>query len=136
MLDAGKYDGSGLKSVTSLFGGGRGDARGAGGGQGILDSLFGAKVGGVIDFIARMAGVRTDSASSLLALAAPLVLHVLGQQRATIGPTPSALGSLLGEQRSVLAGLVPAGLSSLLGWTGLTSGVSEPGRARRARPRG
>jgi outer membrane protein OmpA-like peptidoglycan-associated protein len=84
-------------------------------------------VGGVIDFIARLAGIRTDSASSLLALAAPLVLHVLGQQRATIGPGAGSLANLLGEQRSVLAGLIPAGLGSLLGWTGLTSGVSELG---------
>jgi OOP family OmpA-OmpF porin len=127
MLDAGKYDGSGLKSVTSLFGGGVATQGALGAGKGILESLFGAKVSGVIDFIARMAGVRTDSASSLLALAAPLVLHVLGQQRATIGPSAGSLASLLGEQRSFLAGLIPAGLGSLLGWTGLTSGVSELG---------
>lgn len=127
MLDAGKYDGSGLRSVTSLFGGGVTTQGALGAGKGILDSLFGAKVGGVIDFIARLAGIRTDSASSLLALAAPLVLHVLGQQRATIGPSAGSLANLLGEQRRVLAGLIPAGLGSLLGWTGLTSGVSELG---------
>ena len=127
MLDAGKYDGSGLRNVTSMFGGGVATQGALGAGKGILESLFGAKVGGVIDSIARMAGVRADSAGSLLALLAPLVMHVLGQQRATIGPSAASLASLLGEQRSTLAGLVPTGLSSLLGWTGLTAGVTEAG---------
>jgi len=127
MLDAGKYDGSALKSVTSLFGGGVATQSALGAGKGILDSLFGTKVSGVIDYIARMAGISTNSASSLLALAGPLVLHVLGQQRATIGQSAAALASQLGEQRSSLAGLIPAGLGSLLGWPGLTEGVSELG---------
>jgi OOP family OmpA-OmpF porin len=127
MLDAGKYDGSVLNSVTSLFGGGMVTQNALSAGKGILDSLFGAKIGGVGELIARYAGVRTDSASSLLALAAPLVLHVLGRQRASIGSGASSLASLLGEQRSFLVGLVPAGLGSLLGWSGLTSGVSELG---------
>src|SRR5262245_39525804 len=56
MLDAGKYDGSGLKNVTSMFGGGVATQGALGAGKGILESLFGAKVGGVIDSIARMAG--------------------------------------------------------------------------------
>ena len=127
MLDAGKYDGSGLRNVTSMFGGGVATQGALGAGKGILESLFGAKVGGVIDSIATMAGVRTDSAGSLLALVAPLVMHVLGQQRATIGPSAASLARLLGEQRSTLAGLVPAGLSSLLGWRGLTGGVAGTG---------
>jgi OOP family OmpA-OmpF porin len=127
MLDAGKYDGSVLNSVTSLFGGGMATQNALSAGKGILDSLFGAKIGGVGELIARYAGVRTDSASSLLALSAPLVLHVLGRQRASIGSGASSLASLLGEQRSFLVGLVPAGLGSLLGWSGLTSGVSELG---------
>jgi OOP family OmpA-OmpF porin len=127
MLDAGPYDGSALNNVTSLFGGGVATQIAASAGQGILDSLFGAKIGSVGDLIARFADVRTDSASSLLAVAAPLVLHVVGRQRASIGPGVSALASLLGEQRSLLTGLLPLGLGSLLGWSGRTSGASELG---------
>ena len=127
MLDAGKYDGSVLNSVTSLFGGGMTTQSALSAGKGILDSLFGAKIGSVGDLIARFAGVRPDSASSLLALATPLVLHVLGKQRASIAPGAASLASLLGEQKSLLAGMLPAGLGSLLGWTGLTSGASELG---------
>jgi OmpA-OmpF porin, OOP family len=127
MLDAEKYDGSLLNNVTSLFGGGMATQSALSTGKGILESLFGAKLGGVADLIARFAGIRTGSASSLLALAAPLVMHVLGKQRASAGPGAASVASLLREQKSFLAGMVPAGLGSLLGWSDLTSAVSEFG---------
>src|SRR5262245_6648572 len=127
MLDAGKYDGGLLNNVTSLFGGGTTTENALSIGKGILNTLFGAKIGSVSDLIARFAGIRTESASSLLALAAPLVMHVLGTQRASVGPGAGALTGLLGEQKNFLAGLLPAGLGSMLGWSGLTSGVSNLG---------
>jgi len=127
MLDDGRYDGSVLDSVTSLFGGGVTTQTALGAGKGILDSLFGPKISSVGDLIARFAGVRSESASSLLALAAPLVLHVLGKQRASIAPGAASLASLIGGQKTVLAGMMPPGLNSLLGWSGLTSETSAIG---------
>ena len=123
MLDVGKFDGSGLGNVAALFGGGTATDSARSAGKGILDTLFGGKLGSVIDHIARVAGIRTDSASSLLALAAPLVMQVLGKQRGAFGLSAGSLASLLGEQRGFLAGLVPAGLGSLLGWSGQISGL-------------
>ena len=99
LLDTGKYDGSVLNNVTSLFGSGAA-TQSALTGRGILDSLVGARTGGVSDLISRFAGVRPDSATSLLALAAPLVLHVLGKQRSSVGPGSGALASLLSGQLS------------------------------------
>lgn len=127
MLDTGKYDGSLLGNVTSLFTGGTATESALSSGKRILDSLLGARMGGVSDLIARFAGIRPDSASSLLALVAPLVMHVLGAQRRSVGTSTAALGSLLGEQKNFLAGLVPPGLGSALGLSGLTSGVSDLG---------
>jgi outer membrane protein OmpA-like peptidoglycan-associated protein len=127
MLDGGKYDGGLLNNVTSLFGGGMATQSAVSTGKDILESLFGAKLGGVADLVARFAGIRTGSAASILALAAPLVMHVLGKQRAAAGPGAAPMASLLREQKSFLAGMVPAGLGSLLGWSDLTSGVSELG---------
>src|SRR5262245_1830804 len=121
MLDAGKYDGSALGHLRSLFAGGVNTQSAMSGCKTILDQLFGGRLSSVTDFFSRYAGIRTGSASSLLALAVPLVLHVLGKQRAAIGPSPSALAQLLGEQRGMLGSLLPAGLGSLLGWSGLTS---------------
>jgi outer membrane protein OmpA-like peptidoglycan-associated protein len=51
-------------------------------------------------------------------LAVPLILNLLGRQRATIGQSPAALASLLGEQKSFLSSLLPAGIASFLGWSG------------------
>ena len=127
MLDTGKYDGSMLDNVGSLFGGGTTTQTAMNTGQGILDRLLGSKLGGVSDLLARFAGVRSDSVSSLLALVAPIVLHVLGKQRAVVGTSPGALAGLLGEQKNFLTGLVPAGLGSLLGWSGSASGISQAG---------
>jgi outer membrane protein OmpA-like peptidoglycan-associated protein len=118
MLDAGKYDGSALNNLGSLFSGGETTRKAVTEGKDILSSLLGNKTEGLIDQIARLAGIRTGSASSLLALAVPLIMNLLGRQRSTIGQSPSALAALLGEQKGFLSGLLPAGIGSLLGWTG------------------
>src|SRR5262245_16756973 len=127
MLDAGKYDGGVLSNVMSLFGGGATTQSTLNAGKGILESLFGSRLGGVSDLIARFAGISPNSASSLLALTAPLVMHVLGKQRASLGVSAGSLASLLSEQKGFLSGLVPAGVGSLLGWPALTSAVSNVG---------
>jgi len=118
MLDAGKYDGSALNNLGSLFGGGETTQKAITQGKDVLSSLFGNKTEGLADQIARWAGVRIGSASSLLSLAVPFIMNLLGRQRATIGQSPSALASLLGEQKGFLSGLLPTGIGSLLGWTG------------------
>src|SRR5262245_52716187 len=125
MLDAGRYDGGALANLGDLFAGGAATKEALTAGQGMMASLFGSRLAGVTDAIARHAGIRLTSATSLMALAGPLVLHVLGRQRAAAGGGPAELTTLLGEQRSFLSGLLPAGLASLLGWSAGISGVSE-----------
>ena len=118
ILDTGKYDGSALNNLGTLFSGGETTQKAVTEGKDILSTLFGNKTDGLIDQIARFAGFRLPSATSLLSLAVPLILNLLGRQRATIGQSPAALASLLGEQKSFLGSLLPAGIGSLLGWTG------------------
>ena len=127
MLEVGKYDGGLLNNVTSLFAGGAATDGALNTGKGILNTLLGDKIGDIANVIARFAGVRTESASSLLALAAPLVMHVLGTQRASVGTGPAALGSLLGEQKNFLRGLVPPGIGAMLGWSSLPAGLANLG---------
>jgi OmpA-OmpF porin, OOP family len=118
ILDTGKYDGSALNNLGALFSGGETTQKAITQGKDTLSSLFGNKTEGLMDQIARFAGVRAGSASSLLALIVPLILSLLGRQRSTIGQSPSALAALLGEQKGFLSGLLPAGIGSFLGWTG------------------
>ena len=124
--------GSALGNVKSFFSGGATTQNAVSAGKGILDSLFGGKVAGISDVIARFAGIRADSAASLLAMVAPLVLHALGRARASVGSSPAALTSVLGEQKNFLSGLLPAGLNSLLGGAGLTAAVSGLGASAAA----
>src|SRR5215471_2034413 len=125
-LDAGKYDGSALTNVKTLFGGGA-SAPGPLPGMGLLDSLLGSKLDLVRDLIARFSGVRSDSVLSLMAMAMPLVLHAIGQQRALVGSDATSLANLLGSQRSLLTGLLPAGVASALEWSGVSAGVRDAG---------
>lgn len=89
----------------------------------LLDTLFGGRMGAVGDAIARTAGFRnTTSGSSLLAVAAPLVLGLLGTRVREGGMNAAALANLLaGERQNVLANL-PAGLTNLMG-----GGLAAPG---------
>ena len=117
-LDTGKYDGSALNNLGGLLSGGERTQQAVTQGKDILSSLFGNKIDGLVDQIARFAGLRTGSSASLLALVVPLILSVLGRQRSTIGKSPSAVAVLLGEQKGFLSGLLPAGVGSFLGWAG------------------
>ena len=116
MLDAGKYDGSALSNLGSLFSGGETTQKAVTQGKDTLSSLFGNKTEGLVDQIARFAGLKTGSASSLLALVLPLILSLLGRQRSTIGQSPSALASLLGGQKGFLQ-------QPVAGWYRLTFGM-------------
>jgi hypothetical protein len=118
MLDGGKYDGSALNNLGSLFSGGDTTQKAITQGKDALSSLFGNKTEGLVDQIARFAGLKTGSAASLLALILPLILSLLARQRSTIGQSPSALSSLLGGQKTWLSSLLPAGIASFLGWSG------------------
>jgi outer membrane protein OmpA-like peptidoglycan-associated protein len=118
MLDAGKYDGGLLNNLGSLFSGGETTQKAVTQGKDVLSSLLGNKTDGLVDQLARFAGLKAGSISSLLALILPIILSLLGRQRSTIGNSPSALAALLGEQKGFLSGLLPAGIGSLLGWTG------------------
>ena len=80
-----------------------------------LSGLFGGQMSSIGDWISRFAGFRSGSGSSLLTMAAPLVLGLLGNRVRTGGLNLAGLGNLLlGEKDSIMRAL-PAGLGSILG---------------------
>ncbi|POY36908.1 flagellar motor protein MotB [Solitalea longa] len=92
------------------------------GGSGIIDqgkqflsSLFGNKTAELSTTIGSAAGIKSSSASSILAVAAPLVLSFLGNKVNTEGLGLSGLTSFLGSQKDNIINAAPAGLGSLLG---------------------
>jgi OmpA-OmpF porin, OOP family len=81
-------------------------------GSSFLGMLFGDKQSGIGNLISSVAGIKGSSASSLLAMAAPLLLSHFGKS----GTTLSGLTSMLTSQKDSILAAAPAGLGSLAGF--------------------
>jgi outer membrane protein OmpA-like peptidoglycan-associated protein len=84
-------------------------------GAGLVSGLMGNKLGGIAELVAKFAGVKSSSATSLLSMAAPLVLGSLGKHAADNNLNAGGLTSLLSSQKSNILSALPAGLGNLLG---------------------
>jgi outer membrane protein OmpA-like peptidoglycan-associated protein len=85
------------------------------GGRDLAQTIFGRRLPSVVDVIAGASGVRSSSASSLLTMATPLVLGVLGRVRSTQGLDAGGLMRLLAEHRDAIVKAAPPGLAAALG---------------------
>jgi OmpA-OmpF porin, OOP family len=120
---------------SSGFLGGLGNIFGDGGGMlgkglDLVKGLFGSKLGGILDTVSSVAGIKSDSSSKLLSLAAPAVLGVLGKHAADSNLGASGLASLLSSSKSSWSSMLPAGIGSLIGgasnaFSGVSGKVSE-----------
>lgn len=79
-----------------------------------LSQIFGSGQSGVQDMIARVAGIRSSSASAILGAAAPLVMGMLGQRVSSGGLGAASLASMLTADLPRLQGLLPAGWSGVV----------------------
>ena len=116
-------------SLGTLLGGGSATQGLLDSGGGIVNALFGNKTSGIASVIASAVGMKSGSASSLMSIAAPILMNVISRKLGG-GATSSGLVSLLGSQLPFLknAGL-PSALTSALGLTNLnlnTPSVSAP----------
>jgi OOP family OmpA-OmpF porin len=84
-------------------------------GSRFLSSVLGPQTGAVASAVSSYAGLRSSSGSTLLGLAAPLVMSVLGDRIRRDGPNATGLASLLSSERDSILKDAPAGLASLLG---------------------
>lgn len=84
-------------------------------GSRFASSIFGSGQSAVSDAVGRFSGLSSSKASSLIAMAAPLVLGVLGQHVRENGLSAGDLGNSLKAESSKLQGFLPAGFRSLLG---------------------
>lgn len=94
-----------------------------------LSSLFGPATGGVLTALAGMAGLRGASVNSMMGLAAPLVLGMLGKHQASSGLSASGLAGLLASHKDDIAKALPPEFGSLLG---LGAAASAPHAATAA----
>jgi outer membrane protein OmpA-like peptidoglycan-associated protein len=81
---------------------------------GWLSSLTGGSLPGLSNAVARYAGVRASSASSMLTYAAPLVLGYLGRLMRSDHLDAPKLAKRLQSERGSIAAALPAGFESLV----------------------
>lgn len=115
MIREGGWGSDLVASLASRLAGGAGTAALLKSGEGLLSGLFGNNKDKLVEAIASDSGVQRGSASTIMSLAAPIVMSVIGRQMSSRGLSAAGLSSmLLGERTSLLAAL-PAGLGGLLG---------------------
>ena len=125
MLTKGNHDGSILSSFGSLLGNPE-QAQGlVSSGGGILTSIFGDKVGGLVSAVASMAGIKSGAASSLMSMAAPLLMGAIGKQVTGGNMGVSGLTSLLAGQAPFIKAALPASMSSMLGFGDVSSAAKN-----------
>lgn len=126
------FDGSQTKGLGSLLGAGGGMADLLSKGAPLVASLLGNRQSGLVDWIASFSGIGSKSAGSLLSLAAPTVLNLIGSTMSKGGGfSQAALGQLLGGQGAFLKNL-PSGLTSALGIADLAKLGAVPAQAAAA----
>ncbi|AZA82832.1 flagellar motor protein MotB [Chryseobacterium lactis] len=77
----------------------------------LLSSLFGDKVGGLVNSIASFSGISNNSAGSLLNLVTGATVGTVGKYAADNNLGASGISGLLNDQKGIISSLLPAGLS-------------------------
>jgi outer membrane protein OmpA-like peptidoglycan-associated protein/uncharacterized membrane protein YeaQ/YmgE (transglycosylase-associated protein family) len=83
--------------------------------QGLLSTLFGDKLAGLLNWLARFAGIKESSASSPMNVASSMVMSTLGRTIQQQGLDASQFAGLLSGQSRWLSRLLPSGIGDLPG---------------------
>lgn len=125
MLKDGNHDGGVLDNVSGLLSSNTGFQGLLSSGLPMLKSLFGDKADTVVNGLAQSSGISASSSSSLLSMAAPLLMGAVGKEVKTKGLDATGMMGFLGSQAGFLKEVAPAGL---LSWLGLSSFDSITGK--------
>lgn len=119
MINSGGHNGGIMDNIGSLFS--KGDASNGlmNTGGGILNSLFGNKVGSIASMIASFSGMSKGSSSSLMSMVAPMVMGLIGKKVASGGLNAGGLMNLLQGQKGFAKDAMPSGMTSLFSKFGL-----------------
>jgi outer membrane protein OmpA-like peptidoglycan-associated protein len=77
----------------------------------LLTSIFGDKLGGLVNSIATYAGISNNSSASLLNLVTGATVGSVGKYAAENNLDKSGISNLLNDQKGIVSSLLPAGLS-------------------------
>lgn len=112
-----------LGDIGGLFGSGANGVNGLlNSGGGIVESLLGDKMGGIIEMISKVSGLKSGSSSSLLKMAAPFLMGLIGKQMK--GKGMSFLTDLLMGQKEHVQAAMPSGMGGLLGFADMAKNIT------------
>jgi len=106
-------DGSILDKLAGMFGGGDATNEVLQKGSGALDFIFGkdsSTIGKILDFVTNSSNIGRGSSSSLLKMAAPILIGILGRTVKDQGLDATGLSSLLASQKEYVKNAAPNGL--------------------------
>jgi len=104
---------SGTKTVSSNETIGKGNT--------MIGNFLGSARSGVIDNISKYAGIKESSTSSLMSMALPPMMGILGEHAEQNNLSASGLAGFLSSQKDHIMQALPAGLTSMAGVLGLGS---------------
>src|SRR5262245_26507651 len=84
-------------------------------GKRFMGTLFGSNEMSVFDAVGRWSGLRTQSVTSIMSMAAPIVLAMLGRKIRTSGLNQSSFTRLLDGEAAGLSAALPSSLAASLG---------------------
>ncbi|UOE37263.1 OmpA family protein [Chryseobacterium oryzae] len=79
--------------------------------SGLLTSIFGDKLSGIINSVATYAGISNNSSSSLLNMVTGATIGSIGKYASENNLDRNGIASLLNDQKGIISTLLPAGLS-------------------------
>jgi OOP family OmpA-OmpF porin len=112
------------------------DPRSGGLGSRFMSLLFGGEQSAVTEAIGRASGVRPGTASSLMAMAAPLLLGTLGRRIREGNLDFDRMTSLLSKESAGLKEMLPSGVRNLIGFDGAPREVRTAAVTAQERSRG
>ncbi len=128
LLKSGNHDGGMLDNLGSVLGGGSASSGLMDAGKGILSMLMGSRQSGVLDLLGKATGLSRGSNTSLMSMAAPMVMGLVGKYVKNKALDAVGLGKFLGGQRNSVMSALPAGMDQILGFantSGSTSSTSK-----------
>jgi outer membrane protein OmpA-like peptidoglycan-associated protein len=84
-------------------------------GTGFLNRIFGDKLSWLVDAVSGPSGLSRSSATTVLGLALPLVLHEVGKEATTRNLDGPGLSRFLAREEQRVSGLLPASFASAFG---------------------
>jgi hypothetical protein len=129
LLNGANLDVASLGNIAGLFGAGGSGVNAllkAGTGS-LVPGLFGDKAGALVSALSSSSGVKSSSATNLLAMVVPLVLTFLKKFIGDKGLNAGSLSSLLSSQGPNLQGALDSRISSALGFASPAAFLSSLG---------